>query len=97
MFNSIKKWIKINILKLYDVSLVEFYKKRNATLSSNNETNTNTINFVFLTDSDRTTLKYLPIKTVNINKSDRLILKFSIKKNFDSGNDISPKIKIKFI
>ena len=100
-FESIQEYvieyIKINILKLYDVSLVEFYKKRNATLSSDNETNTNTINFVFLTDSDRTTLKYLPIKTVNINKSDRLILKFSIKKNFDSGNDISPKIKIKFI
>ena len=57
-FNSIqdyvKEYIAQNILELYDVDQVEFYKKSDASLiSSLSVTNVNLISFQFLTDTHR--------------------------------------------
>ena len=94
----VKEYIKLNILELYEISQVEFYKKRNAQLYSKTLTsNPNFIQFNFLNDTQRFELGYLQIKTVEINKIDKLIIKFSVSKDIDAGFDISPKIKIKFI
>jgi hypothetical protein len=96
--NYVQEYIKLNILKLYEVDSTEFYSKRNATLSSSTKVkNSNAIEFTFLNDKDRFTLGYSILKSVQINKSDRLILNFSIQKSLDAGTNISPKIKIKFI
>lgn len=100
-FNSledyIKEYIKLNILKLYSIETTEFYVKRDASIFSQNTVNPNSINFVFLNDSQRFTQQYQQLKDVQINKFERLILNFSIKKNLSAGFNISPKIKIKFI
>lgn len=90
-------YIKVNLLKLYEVQEVEFYQLRDASISSTEEANPNTISFEFLTDADRFELGYSRIKTIGINKPDRLILRYTIQKNFDASARISPKIKIKFI
>jgi hypothetical protein len=101
-FDSIKsyviEYIKLNILKLYEVSLVEIYSKKNATLSSTEKVNNiNSIEFTFINDLQRETLGYSVFKSVKINKTNRLLLNFSIRKEVNSGISISPKIKIKFI
>lgn len=90
-------YIKVNLLKLYEVQEVEFYELRDASITSTEEGNPNTVSFEFLTDADRFELGYSRIKTIGINKPDRLILKYTIQKNFDASVKISPKIKIKFI
>lgn len=96
----IKQYIKLNILKLYDVDINEFYAKSNAAIiSTNTQTtaNPNGINFEFLTDKQRVTQGYTILKSLQINKKDRLVLKFSFTKKPGSGLLVSPKIKIKFI
>lgn len=91
-------YIKLNLLKLYEVEEVEFYEKRNAEITSTEENaNPNTISFEFLNDAERSEFGYSRIKTIGINKTDRLILKYKIQKNSGAGVNISPKVKIKFI
>ena len=94
----VKDYIKLNILKLYNTDTLEFFSKRNASLFSTTQVqNSNPISFVFLDDTQRKALGYSEFKNVQINKTDRLILSFSIPKSTAAGQDISPKIKIKFI
>jgi hypothetical protein len=94
----VKDYIKINILKLYDITTADFFSKRDAKLFSTSKVkNSNTVSFDFLTDAQRVKLGYSEFKNVQINKSERLILKFSIPKSNDAGLSISPTIKIKFI
>ena len=94
----VKDYIKLNILKLYNTDTIEFFSKRNASLfSTKTVQNSNPISFVFLDDIQRKALGYAEFKNVQINKTDRLILSFSIPKSTAAGQDISPKIKIKFI
>jgi len=103
-FNNItdyvKQYIKLNILKVYDINVNEFYAKSNALISATNTqstSNPNGIEFNFLTDSQRFAQGYDILKSVQINKKDKLILKFSFNKQAGSGLSVSPKIKIKFI
>lgn len=101
-YNSIesyvKDYIKLNLLRLYELETAEFYAKADATVvSTQTVTNVNTVQFEFLTDAQRFTAGYSLLKTTKINKSDRLIIRFSIPKNLNSGLLVSPKIKIKFI
>jgi hypothetical protein len=103
-FNNItdyvKQYIKLNILKVYDINVNEFYAKSNASISATNTqstSNPNGIEFNFLTDSQRFAQGYDILKSVQINKKDKLILKFSFNKQAGSGLSVSPKIKIKFI
>ena len=103
-FNSledyVKQYIQINILKLYDIDVNEFYAKPNAAVISTNtrgKTNPNGITFEFLNDKDRFTNGYDILKSLQINKKDKLVLKFNFTKKAGSGLIVSPKIKIKFI
>lgn len=96
----VREYIKLNILKLYDIDTNEFYSKPNAALVSTNQqagSNPNSIEFVFLNDQQRFTQGYNILKSLQINKKDKLILKFRFAKKQGSGLSISPKIKIKFI
>jgi hypothetical protein len=96
----VKEYIRINILKLYDIDTNEFYVKQDATITSTNlqsGSNPNSINFVFLNDKQRFTQGYEILKSLQINKRDKLILQFSFTKKPGSGLSVSPKIKIKFI
>ena len=96
----VREYIKLNILKLYDIDTNEFYSKQNTALVSTNQqagSNPNSIEFVFLNDQQRFTQGYNILKSLQINKKDKLILKFSFAKKPGSGLSISPKIKIKFI
>jgi len=96
----VREYIKLNILKLYDIDTNEFYSKQNSTLVSTNQqagSNPNSIEFVFLNDQQRFAQGYNILKSLQINKKDKLILKFSFAKKQGSGLSISPKIKIKFI
>jgi hypothetical protein len=80
------------------VSSVEFFSQNNAALSAaQGALGANGIQFVFLNDQDRFKLGYSNLKNVRINKPEKLILNFRIQKQLDSGLDISPKVKIKFI
>jgi hypothetical protein len=103
-FNSIedyvKEYIRLNILPLYTIEANEFYYKKNAAATSandNSNVNPNIIEFIALNDVQRFAQGYTILKSVQINKKDRLILKFTYAKNVSSGISISPKIKIKFI
>ena len=96
----VREYIKLNILKLYDIDTNEFYSKQNTALISTSQqagSNPNSIEFVFLNDQQRFTQGYNILKSLQINKKDKLILKFSFAKKQGSGLSISPKIKIKFI
>jgi hypothetical protein len=94
----VREYIRLNILRLYDVSSVEFFSRNNASLSAaQGALGANGIQFVFLNDQDRFKLGYSNLKNVRINKPEKLILNFRIQKQLDSGLDISPKVKIKFI
>ena len=96
----VREYIKLNILKLYDIDTNEFYSKQNTALVSTSQqagSNPNSIEFVFLNDQQRFTQGYNILKSLQINKKDKLILKFSFAKKQGSGLSISPKIKIKFI
>lgn len=103
-FNTIsdyvKEYIKLNILKLYDLDINEFYSKQQASVSGSStqaNSNPNGIDFEFLTDKERFTKGYTQLKSLQINKKERLVLKFSFTKQPGTGLLISPKIKIKFI
>ena len=96
----IKEYIKLNVLKLYEIEKIEFYEKDDRTLveSNSSNSNTNAIKFEFLSDKERFNLGYKENKNLEINNSDRrLILSFNFEKRLDSGLLISPKVKIKFI
>lgn len=94
----VKEYISINVLKLYEIENVEFFEKEDKSLVENSSnTNTNAIEFRFLTDKERFNLGYKPNKNLEINKSKRLILTFNFSKRLNSGLLISPKVKIKFI
>jgi hypothetical protein len=87
-------------LKLYDIETNEFYVKEDASIISTNpqaNSNPNSITFVSLTDKQRFTQGYNILKSLQINKKDKLMLKFNFAKKQGSGLSISPKIKIKFI
>lgn len=96
----VKDYIALNILKLYDISQVEFYTRKNPTLLTLRTINTeilNGIEFQFLDDKNRLEGGYKLSKNLKINKFDRLILKFSFNKELNGGLQISPKIIINFI
>lgn len=96
----VREYIKLNILKLYDIDTTEFYVKENTTLISTNpqaDSNPNGIEFILLNDKQRFVQGYNILKSLQINKKDKLILNFSFSKKQGSGLSISPKIKIKFI
>jgi hypothetical protein len=89
-------YIKQNILKLYQPGATEFWVKPDASLASEN-TNPNTIEFTFLNDTQRFNGGYSLNRSLQINKFNNLILKFSFTKKLGAGLKISPKIKINFI
>ena len=89
-------YIKQNILKLYQSGATEFWVKPDASLVSEN-TNPNTIEFTFLNDTQRFNGGYSLNRSLQINKFNNLILKFSFTKKLGAGLKISPKIKINFI
>jgi hypothetical protein len=96
----VREYIRLNILKLYDIETNEFYVKEDASIISANpqaNSNPNSISFVSLTDKQRFTQGYNILKSLQINKKDKLMLKFNFAKKQGSGLSISPKIKIKFI
>lgn len=95
----VKQYIKLNILKLYETSDLEFYTKQDKKLVSNLQTpqNSNNIKIVSLDDNQRNQQGYRINKNLEINKYERLILRFDFKKDTQSGTLVSPKIKIKFI
>lgn len=95
----VKQYISSNILKLYELLDIQFYTKVDKKLISSLQTpaNSNNINFVSLTDKQRQERKYKINKNLEINKYERLILRFNFKKKLKGGTLISPKIKIKFI
>jgi hypothetical protein len=103
-FNSIEDYVRAyidaNILKLYEIYENVFFVKENAALTSTvtlSQTNPNSIEFVFLNDQQRFAQGYDLLKAVQINKRERLVLKFNFRKKPGKGLSISPKIKIKFI
>lgn len=103
-FNTIeeyaKEYIRVNILKLYNIEVNEFYAKSSAnilTSSTVNGANPNGIDFTFISDRDRFVQGYSIMKSLQINKKERLILKFSFAKPAGQGLLVSPNIKIKFI
>jgi hypothetical protein len=94
----VREYIRLNVLRLYDVNAVEFFSRKNPALSAaQGALGANGVQFVFLNDQDRFKLGYSNLKNVRINKPEKLILNFRIQKQLDSGLDISPKVKIKFI
>jgi hypothetical protein len=96
--NYVREYIRQNLLKLYEIDEIEFYQKLNKNSASETQlTNENPVSFVSLNDSQRAQQGFSRIKTVGINKKDRLIVNFEFAKNVDSGIIVSPKVKIKFI
>lgn len=94
-----RQYIKLNILKLYETFDLEFYTKQDKELVSNLQTpkNSNNIRIVSLDDNQRNQQGYRINKNLEINKYERLILRFDFKKDTKSGTLVSPNIKIKFI
>jgi len=95
----VNKYIKLNILKLYETQELFFYTKQDRKLVSQLQTpdNSNNIKFVSLDDNQRNEQDFFINKNLEINKYERLILRFSFNKNSESGTLVSPKIKMKFI
>ena len=93
----VKKYIKSNISKLYEIVTIEFYTADDRTLTNQNTGNVNSIQFSLLTDDERRNLGFKQDNNLQINKTDRLLLKFKFSKKVNSGLLVSPKIKIKFI
>ena len=92
----VKKYISLNILKLYTISEVELYS-REVRDTSTSTGSPNTIEFEFLNDQQRNNLGYKVNRNLEINKTDQLILRFKFNRNLNSGLLISPKLKIKLI
>lgn len=95
----VKQYISSNIIKLYELIDINFYTKTDKKLVSSLQTpaNSNNIDFISLTDKQRQEQGYAINKNLEINKYERLILRFNFKKKLKGGTLISPKIKIKFI
>lgn len=94
----VKEYIKLNIIKLYEIEEVEFYTKEDRSLlGSSGLINNNAIEFRFLDDANRVEQGYKLNRNLQINKIDRFTLKFEFNKSLNSGFLVSPKIKIKFI
>ncbi len=95
----VREYVKLNILKLYETVGVEFFTKddRNLTSSLQTPKNLNAIEIVSLDDNQRNQQSFVINKNLEINKYERLILRFNFKKSTKSGTLVSPKIKIKFI
>ena len=94
----VKEYIRLNIIKLYEIIEVEFYTKEDKTLDEQSlQSNQNSIEFRLLNDSDRFNQGYKLNKNMEINKLDRFTLGFEFSKAINSGTLVSPKIKIKFI
>lgn len=92
------EYINLNILKLYEITDIEFYTKKDRTLIEQSEnSNTNSIEFRLLDDKERFEQGYKLNRNLRINKLDRFTLTFEFAKELDSGTLVSPKIKIKFI
>lgn len=95
-------YVKQNILKLYKSDTTEFWIKPDTSLVSQSATlpqsaNPNDIEFIFLNDTQRFNSGYSLNRSLQINKFNNLILKFSFTKKLGTGLKISPKIKINFI
>ena len=95
----VKQYISSNVIKLYELIDINFYTKTDKKLVSSLQTpaNSNNIDFISLTDKQRQEQGYAINKNLEINKYERLILRFNFKKKLKGGTLISPKIKIKFI
>jgi hypothetical protein len=96
----VREYIKLNILKLYDIDINAFYAKQDTSIVPalpQEGANPNSIQFVFLDDKQRFTQGYDILKSLQINKKDKLMLQFSFLKKPGTGLLISPTIKIKFI
>lgn len=95
----IKDYIKLNILKLYEINELDFYTKDDKKLTTRLQTpnNLNNIDFISLNDNQRNEQGFIINKNLEINKYERLILRFNFKKSTKSGTLVSPKIKMKFI
>ena len=95
----VKKYIQLNILKLYETKELFFYTKQDRKLTSELQTpnNSNNIKFISLNDNQRNEQGFFINKNLEINKYERLILRFSFNKSSESGTLVSPKIKMKFI
>lgn len=92
----VKKYIKLNILKLYEIDKIELYTRGNTSTTAS-DANPNTVEFEFLDDIGRNKSGYKLNSNLQINKTERLLLTFTFNKNINSGLLVSPKIKIKFI
>ena len=93
----VKKYIDLNIIKLYDVFDIALYTLEDRTSVGESKENVNDIKFQFLSDEQRNSLGYKRDNNLQINKTDRLLLNFKFSKKVNSGLLVSPKIKIKFI
>jgi hypothetical protein len=95
----VKKYIQLNILKLYETKELFFYTKQDRKLTSELQTpnNSNNIKFISLNDNQRNEQGFFINKNLEINKYERLILRFNFNKSSESGTLVSPKIKMKFI
>ncbi len=92
----VKKYISLNILKLYTINEVEIFSKE-VRDGSTVEGSPNPITFSFLNDTQRNSMGYKLNRNLQINKIDNFVLSFRFNKSLNSGLSISPKIKINFI
>ena len=97
----INSYIVSNLIPLYDIDGIEFYTKENKNLVSTTQTVgsiANTVSFEFLpSDSERFKQKFSLSRNLQINKSNRLELKFRFSKRLGFSLVISPKLKIRLI
>jgi hypothetical protein len=93
----VRKYIRANITRLYEIASIETYTLEDRNLSNDLSQNINSIEFSFLNDADRNNQGFKRDNNQQINKTDRLLLKFRFSKKLNSGLLVSPKIKIKFI
>ena len=93
----VRKYIRSNIIKLYEIGSIEMFTLEDRNLDNEESENVNSIQFTFLNDAGRNTQGFKRDNNLQINKTDRLLLKFRFSKKLNSGLLVSPKIKIKFI
>ena len=93
----VRKYIRANITRLYEIGSIEIYTLEDRTLTNSLSQNVNSIEFSFLNDAGRNAQGFKRDNNLQINKTDRLLLKFRFSKKLNSGLLVSPKIKIKFI
>lgn len=97
----INSYIVSNLIPLYDINSVEFYSKESKSVVSNTQSIgsiVNTVDFQFLSnDSSRFQQGFSLSRNLQINKSERLELKFRFSKRLGFSLIISPKLKIRLI